>query len=170
MEPIKSNEPINLFYTNQDLNFFYTHPNLWVTGEFPLVADDDLRRPGSYNGFTCLDSIAISLFGKKSLYVQCVQRHQHPSLFLTSIPENLVPGDWLLSLSSLPSALWESGMLPRIPVSTATLFARSCRPRRSGFAEPLLDKPFSGVARPAFKSCEMCLWPTFLIYTILNST
>ena len=63
MVPIKSNEPINLFYTNQDLNFFYTHPNLWVTGEFPLVADDDLRRPGSYNGFTCLDSIAISLFG-----------------------------------------------------------------------------------------------------------
>ena len=65
MVPIKSNKQINLFYTNQDLNFFYTHPNLWVTGEFPLVADDDLRRPGSYNGFTCLDSIAISLFGNK---------------------------------------------------------------------------------------------------------
>ena len=28
---------------------------------------------------------------------------------LTSIPENLVPGEALLSLSSVPSALWESG-------------------------------------------------------------
>ena len=30
-----------------------THPNLWVTGEFPRVAEEDLRLPGSYSGFTC---------------------------------------------------------------------------------------------------------------------
>ena len=130
MVPIKSNEPINLFYTNQDLNFFYTHPNLWVTGEFPRVADEDLRLPGSYSGFTCC-------------------HNKNTLLSLTSIPENLVPVVWLLSFSSVPSALWESGMPPpRMPVSTATLFARSWRPKRSGFAEPLLDNPFSGVARP----------------------
>ena len=93
-----------------------------MTGELPLVAEEDLRLPGSYNGFTCCDINTL--------------------LSLTSIPENLVPGDWLLSLSSVPSALWEMGMPVRMAVSTATLFARSCRPSRSGFAEPLLDNPF----------------------------
>lgn len=114
-----------------------THPNLWVTGEFPRVAEEDLRLPGSYSGFTCC-------------------HNKNTLLSLTSIPENLVPVVWLLSFSSVPSALWESGMPPlRMPVSTATLFARSWRPKRSGFAEPLLDNPFSGVARPKLLGWEV---------------
>ena len=92
-----------------------THPNLCVTGELPLVADEDFLLPGSYNGFTCCglynrllqDGLRYEWWSNNSCIKFCNVCYCDTNTSLTSIPENLVPGEALLSLSSVPSALWE---------------------------------------------------------------